>query len=104
MSTGRRTFSGFSKPAVQSIKKQEKELGQIIAKYRFKEKPERIYYVDDKMLYVPMARTPHVVRKTDEEQQDHRIISIFNKLGTFYLKYFVKCSKTADFFIIRGDN
>jgi hypothetical protein len=61
MSTGRRTFSGFSKPAVQSIKKQEKELGQIIAKYRFKEKPERIYYVDDKMLYVPMARTPHVV-------------------------------------------
>jgi hypothetical protein len=43
--------------SVQSIKKQEKELGQIIAKYRFKEKPERIYYVDDKMLYVPMARS-----------------------------------------------
>lgn len=92
MSTGRRTFSGFSKPAVQSIKKQEKELGQIIAKYNFKEKPERIYYVDDKMLYVPMARTPHVVIKTDEEQQDHRIISILgcgNAIGNHIPPYFI---------------
>lgn len=95
MSTGKRTFTGFSKPAVERIEKQEKELGEIIAKFQFKEKPERIYHVDDKMLYVPVARTPHVIStktKGEEQQQDHRIISLIgcgNAVGNHIPPYYV---------------